>query len=274
MLRFGWLIGCLAGCDALFGLERDTPLLDEDGDLRGDADDPCPHLADESTIDADKDGVSSACDPDDNNDQTRVTFYAFDDTFPGTGITFTGAGTQEAEFPGTATLGAIEGGGLTTIVTKDMIHSTAIIDVGFEMLGSSREDLDEGPWSELGLHTVHRAFTTDLTERGDTCFYGIGLDPTRPVYLEVNEDEQSQGSSVMAAGPLKGTRGNIRMMRTPLRVDCTVTREGLDALFNGFVPTKLMDEVGEMALSFDAVKVRLRYVYLAHQPGTARVTRP
>lgn len=273
MVRVALLLACLAGCDTVFGLDRDTPLADEDGDLQADDSDPCPHVPTESTIDADNDGVSSACDPDDSDRSTLVAFFGFNDVFPEPGLVFSGAGTQEADSPGTVTLGAVGGGGLTTIVTKDMITGTAIIDVGFEILGSSREDLGQGQWSEVGLFTVHRAFNANRTERGDNCFYGIGLDSAQPVYVEINEDEQNQGSSAMSAGPLKTTRGSFRMKRTPLRVDCTVTREGLDTLFNGFEPTKLKDEVSEMALSFDAVQVRLRYLYFAYQPGT-RASRP
>src|SRR5512140_1757804 len=171
MLRLACLLAVIAGCDTVFGLERDPVLHDEDGDGVDDAVDPCPQIANETTTDKDGDHVSADCDPDDQVGGTKVAFFAFDDTFPPAGISLDGDGISTQA-------GTIDFGTLTrfsSLTTTDITDATTVtIDVGFEILGAQIEDdpLNPVAYNEIGIYAAHRAFTTDRKQRGDTCFFG------------------------------------------------------------------------------------------------------
>lgn len=263
MHRLAYLLVALTGCDTVFGLERGSvDDFDEDVDGIGNADDRCPHLADESSIDLDGDGISVDCDPDDHDPGTMVRFYGFDGEVPAE-LAFEGA--VETELPGTITFGAASGG-LSTITVKGIVADNVLLDVGFEILGSAIDGGASTTYDELGVYSAHRSFTTNFPkERGDTCYFGTLEPRAEPLYLELNEDDASYGGKP-ATGRLTGSSGRFLMRRTSARVDCTVFRDGVGLIPAGFDVTDLAKVSGTVAVSTERVKVRLRYIYIAYQP--------
>jgi hypothetical protein len=260
------LIASLVGCDTVWGLERDDDagvnIDDEDGDGVIDRDDPCPHIAFQSTTDADLDGVPADCDPDDAMPDTRHVFYAFNTLEPGLDVQGGDPVAQGAMVFGATT------DGLSTFVIRDIVAETLVVDVGFDVLGTTSDQGGVSLFDELGVYSVHRGFSTDNMQRGDVCFFGTNMHDVahpKPVYLEMAEDNSFQ-SSVPDASTLTNTSGRFRMKRTPIRVDCTVFRDGLPSIPNQFNVADLVGTVGKVALSAQRARVRLRYVWFAYQP--------
>lgn len=260
------LIVSFAGCDSVWGLERDpvapASTGDEDGDGVIDQDDPCPHIAFQSTTDADGDGVPADCDDNDAEPETRHVFYAFNTLEPGLDVQ---GGDPVAD--GAMVFGATTDG-LSTFVIRDIVAETLVIDVGFDVLGTNIDQGGISAFDELGVYSVHRGFSTDNMQRGDVCFFGTNrhnLANPKPVYLEMAEDDRFQ-SSVPDNSTLTNTSGRFRMKRTTVRVDCTVFRDGLPSIPNQFNVTDLGGTVGQVALSAQRARVRLRYVWFAYQP--------
>jgi len=263
------LIASLAGCDRVWGLERPDagPSVDngdEDGDGIPNGVDPCPHIAFQSTTDSDKDGLPADCDPDDTMVDTQHRFFSFDTLEPGLDIA---GGDPVAD--GEMVFGATTDG-LSTLVIRDLATDTAVLDVGFEILASNIDEGQISMFDELGIYTIHRAFASDNKQRGDVCFFGTNMHDAlhpKPIYLEMAEDNSYQGS-VSDISTLSGTKGRFRMVRSPVRVDCTVFREGMPSLPNQFDVTDLQDVVGTIAISTQRTRVQLRYVWVAYQPTT------
>ncbi len=83
-MRRAWLLAVLlAGCDLVYGLEGRLPPEaqpgDEDGDGRLDENDACPHIANESDVDLDVDGIAAECDPDDEDNTTMFRWFPIRD---------------------------------------------------------------------------------------------------------------------------------------------------------------------------------------------------
>ncbi len=262
MLRLAYLLVAVTGCDAVFGLERGTvDDVDEDGDGIANSDDPCPHITSQSATDFDGDGVSADCDPDDHDKETTVMFVGFDDPAP---LALTYEGSVETSVPGTIGFGSL-GNELNSIVVRDLAIDNVLIDVGFEVLASSIEAGGLNPYDELGVYASHRSFADFPRQRGDTCFFGRDQPEVEPLFVEMDEDDM-QHDVKTAAGTLGGTVGRLRMRRTPMRADCTVFRDGLGLIPNGFDVAKLIKVPGTVAVTTQSVKVRFRYLYIAYQP--------
>lgn len=120
-------------------------------------------------------------------------------------------------------------------------------------------------WAELGIFTAHRAFTSDRTQRGNNCFLGLNNEVAAPGYLEFNEDEESRLPISRFAGPLTGTSGRLRHVRTPARVQCTAYRTGLSEITGQYVVEDLAAETGKIALNADKLQARLAYLWISYQ---------
>jgi hypothetical protein len=255
----------LAGCDSVYGLEGRLPPEarpgDEDGDGVLDNNDSCPHIANESDTDLDDDGVSEDCDPDDKEPSTLtrwipITAGSLEDAF-----VQTGAGKIVADG---FELGVRDERSWLVFDLDAMAH-TANIDVGYEMMSNVIEDSGTHPWSELGVHTVHRGMT-DST-RGSVCFLGIGEDGEQPpvvaAYLETKEDEQTR-STVSFAPPLNGTLGRLYQFRTMNEVRCGA-RRGDEITTSNYEVTRT-SAMGGFAISADRIVAKLTHVWIAWQP--------
>jgi len=266
-----WLtLMVVAGCDLVYGLEGRLPPEkqpgDEDGDGALDNDDSCPHIASQSTTDADDDGISVDCDPDDSNPTTMkrwfpITAGSID------GLSLDGVGMILED--GYA-LGDPDHFGLSSLVF-DVDTGTAIVDVGFEILSNSAETDGEQPWAEMGVMTVHRSFVPERERRGDVCFLGVSLDTdaeppmVESAYLEMNEDEEAK-PSVMFPAPLNGSVGVLHMERTRLDVACSVVRPGKTTANASFEVDTLAATTGKIAITSERMVTKLTFAWLAWQP--------
>ncbi len=268
IMRHAWLLSMLlAGCDLVYGLDERLPPEarpgDEDGDGTLDDEDSYPHLANESSTDRDDDNISIDCDPDDNDPTTMFRWFPL-----------TAGSIDELRLDG---IGKLADDGFVlgdhdghSALVFDVDADTAIIDVGFEILSSSVEDDHFFDWSEIGVTTVHRAFTTDRTQRGDTCFYGVNADPKLdpPVgdaYLEMNEDDAPE-PSVSFASPVNGTVGRLHEQRTPDEVVCSVVRTNTTTPTLSFTPEALSNTSGKIAITAERMVAKLTYAWIAWQP--------
>jgi hypothetical protein len=251
----------LAGCDLALGLDR--PGHDDDMDGAPDDEDGCPHIPNQSTVDADGDGISVDCDIDDSATTTNRIFWTFLDGQRPAELTLVG-GSAIADRDGEAIVFGQKSDSNGALVL-DVQTDTALIDVGFEVLDNAIDDEASSgvPYVELGLHTVHRAFAEDLKERGDTCFFGRNPQPAAG-YLELNEDEESRGSPPHFDGPLTGISGRMRQKRTPARTDCLLVQASGLQSSNGF-DVEDRGRTGKIAISSDRVRARIRYVWITYQ---------
>jgi hypothetical protein len=252
-----------AGCDQVFSLERpDAAAVDDDDDGDGvmNSADPCPHLPHESAVDADRDGISVDCDVDDAVRSTRRYFsFRAGDTED---LVRAADGIYAADGDAIM-LGEIEN---QTSLVLEVATSTALVDVGVQMLENAIEDGAGAGYVELGVFTVHRAFTQDRSMRGDNCFVGRNNDQPRPGYLEFNEDNIQIPVSPRFPGPLSGLTGRMRHVRTPARVACRLVREGVQEIAAGFdVLPALETATGKIAITTDRVRVRVDYAWLSYQ---------
>lgn len=263
MYRAWPLLLLVAGCDVVFGLEgRQPPGVlpgDEDADGVVDEDDPCPHIANESPTDEDQDGVSKDCDPDDDDGSTMIRWIPIKDG------SLEDALVQEGQ--GKVLEDGFELGANTTTshLVFEVDTDTAIIDIGYEITGNNYEDLQQAPWSELGVHTVQRGFLD--ADRGSVCFLGVGESfetQEDEGYLESKEDEQSV-SSVTFVPPLNGTKGRLYQQRTPEKVSCGATRDGASMLTTSYMVTR-SSESGRIAVTADRIEAKLTHVWIAWQP--------
>jgi hypothetical protein len=251
----------LASCDVALGLERTGH--DDDVDGAPDDEDGCPHIPGQSTLDADGDGISADCDIDDSDKTTKRLFWSFLDGQRPPELTLVGGTTtpdpdEEAIVFGQKSAG--DGGLVVEIQTVK-----ALIDVGFEVLENGIDDVEDSGASyvELGLHTVHRGFASDLKDRGDTCFFGRNPPPAAG-YVELNEDDKSFGSPPRFPGPFTGISGRMRQKRTQARMDCLLVQASGMQSGNGF-DVENMSRTGTIAISSNGVRARLRYVWITYQ---------
>lgn len=265
------LVAGLAGCDQVWGLERsdDAPSVDadvgpdEDGDGIGNTLDPCPHLADTSQVDDDRDGIPAICDANDAEDQTVAVFYSFDEGTLPSSLAVDGATSRDE--PGTITFGQL-GDGLSTLTLQNASAKTVLVDVGFEIL----EDTVDSPsttkrYAEIGIYTANTSYTTPT--RGNVCFYGRLQDGggVESLYTEIVEND---GLHKVAPtdGALQGSRGRMRVVRTPDNLDCSVLRADGKNLGNSAPVTALKNTPGRIGFSTEHAVVKLRYLYVAYQP--------
>ena len=269
MVRFAVLLVLLAGCDQVFGLERSgiDPRLDEDADGVPDAIDPCPHIANESLVDDDQDGVPVDCDPDDHAGGTQRLFFNFEGPMPAQLIV---NGTIDIDPDGSVELGSANSS-IDSIVVDHLTTSTVLVDVGYEILANKIEDVPMayGPfdYAELGLYTAKRSLDDDKTMRGNVCFFGtnpMSASVPQPLYVEFAEDAGGFLAK-REIGTLDGTTGRMRLVRTPLEVKCTVLRDGQGLLSNVAPVQDLGAAAGTVAVSTDAMRGKLRYLFIAYQ---------
>jgi len=258
VLRACLLFG-LCGCDLVLGLDRSGH--DDDGDGAPDELDLCPHLADESSIDLDGDGIGADCDVDDTVVTPGRLFWTFlDGERPAALQLVEGTATPDPEAEALV-LGRRTDGQNALVV--DVTTATALIDVGFEILDNAiDDDLRATPYVELGLYVAHRSFTSDLKTRGDNCYVGRN-EPPDAGYLELNEDDRSHGTPQRFDGPLSGVAGRMRTVRTPARLDCVVRTTDLET--SGGFDVSSPDRTGKIAISAERLRARLRYVWITYQ---------
>lgn len=251
----------LASCDVALGLDR--PGHDDDADGAPDDEDGCPHIPNQSTVDADGDGIAADCDIDDSVKTTNRIFWTFLDGQRPAELTLAGGSATPDPDNEAIVFGQKSDGGGALVL--DVKTDSALIDVGFEVLDNGIDDVEDSGASfvELGLHTVHRAFTQDLKERGDTCFFGRNPPPLAG-YLELNEDEVSHGSPPRFDGPFSGVAGRMRQKRTSARADCLLVQPTGQQISNGF-DVEDTDRTGKIAISADRVRARIRYVWITYQ---------
>jgi hypothetical protein len=263
------LIASLAGCDTVWGLERgDAPPAidtnDEDEDGISNSDDPCPHLADQTQTDADKDGIPEICDSDDQENQTVAVFFGFDSATVPTALDIQGSVTH-TDVTGTVTFGRLATG-LDTITLKGVMAKTALIDVGFEIVDDTVEAFPPTTdgYNEIGLYTANESYTP--ATRGDVCFFGslMTTNPD-PLYTELGENAGTHQTKSTAGG-LKGTKGRMRLTRTTEKYECSVFRTGMGMLVDSKNVEALQDASGRIGFSTEKLIVRLRYIYIAYQP--------
>ena len=256
-----WSLWFLAGCDLALGLDR--PGHDDDLDGAPDDEDGCPHIPNQSTVDVDDDGISVDCDIDDSAKTTKRIFWTFLDGQRPAELTLTGGSAIPDPDNEAIVFGQKSDSGGALVI--DLNVDTALIDIGFEVLdnGIDEDENSGASYVELGLHTVHRGFASDLKLRGDTCFFGRQQPPAGG-YLELNEDEESRGIPARFDGPLTGISGRMRQKRTPARADCVVIQAtGLQSS-NGF-DVQDGDRTGKIAISSDRVRARIRYVWITYE---------
>ncbi len=251
----------LAGCDLVLGLDRAGQ--DDDRDGGPDDEDGCPHIPGQSVLDADRDGISADCDIDDADPTTKRIFWTFLDGERPPELTLVG-GTTTPDPDGEAILFGQKTAGYGSLVVE--LQTVAVlIDVGFDVLENGIDDVEGSGASyvELGLHTVQRGASDDLSVRGDTCFFGRNPPPADG-YVELNEDDKSFGTPPRFPGPLTGISGRMRQKRTPDRADCLLLQASGVQSGNGFDVSD-MSRTGRVAISSDRVRARLRYVWITYQ---------
>jgi hypothetical protein len=252
-----------AGCDQVFDLERPPrpPVAeDDDGDGITNSADPCPHIAGESPIDLDADGISADCDVDDAvTSNGRYFSIRGGDTED---LVRAGDGIYRADGDGIL-LGTADN--LTSLILP-IDTGTVLIDLGVTLMDNAIEDGEGASYVELGVFSVHRAFTTDHSMRGDNCFVGRDNDVPEPGYIEFNEDTASISTRPRFPGPLGGMTGVVRHVRTPTRVTCRWSAEGMEDVAAGFdVDPTLRTTSGKVAITTDRIRVRLDYAWIAFQ---------
>ena len=264
MYRLLPLLALCGGCDAVFGLELApgidaSPLAhDEDGDGIDDVVDGCPHIADAAATDEDQDGIPAACDDDDRRAST-ATFHALTAGLPPGASILQGTLAQGAD-------ALVLGDGDVTVLSLDRMPSTALVEVGFEVLSNQVEDgLRDQPWAEVGVHTIIRSPAAN--EFGDACYFGrrSGVEPQG--YLDVFEDAAVVGTGVAGIpGPLTGQTGRLRIVRDPGRIDCQANlADGSVRASTGTV-RDLAAVSGDVGVSAGNALVRIRYVWISAVP--------
>lgn len=251
----------------MFDLQRDDggpSTDDEDSDGVRDVDDLCPHIANESPIDRDGDRISIDCDPDDNDGTTESRFLPLTAGSLDNALRLEGIGGMSVNG---FVLGSQTG---FSALTFGVDTGTVLVDLGFEIQQSSVENALTDPWAEIGIISVHRAFTSARDMRGDVCFLGVALAETPPVmvgpaYLEMNEDDQA-GPTVTFPSPLNGEVGRLRHVRTPQRIHCSVVRPQHTPVENMMDVTALATTTGAVAISAQRMVANLTYLWIAWQP--------
>ena len=259
-MKWGFVLGLLGGCDIVLGLEErpappdfihESRTHDDDGDGKVDALDLCPHLANGETRDFDHDGIGDSCDPHPKNPDDRY-FFAFESGSI-EGLDEEGQLVPDSD---SVLLGAVTSphAALVLPIFADVVHVE--IDATIEAIAQPIVG-----WSELGLHTMHRRFSADNTERGDTCFLGRDEQATQPNYLEFDEDDVFRGEDCFRfdGGSLVGKRVVFRQARTPDAFRCEVTGQ---IVVGGNATRGRPDQLGKIAVSVDRMVVRLHYAWI------------
>lgn len=256
MLYRAWLgVLVAAGCDVAFGLERgEGDGVDDDGDDVPDSTDLCPHIANESQVDADKDGISVDCDPDDATPSQRV-FVPFLAGDIGS-LAFTGVVSVEGDAVVVGTLGEPQ-----SLLALDIDTGMVLIDLGFAINATAIEDGTGASWSEIGLFSAHRQSTNEM--RGNVCFYGID-NAVVPGYLEFNEDQRYL-EALRFPPPISGTSGHLRHLRTPATLSCTLDLDTGQRISDTRPVEVLVATTGKVAIAADRLTARLEYVWIAYQ---------
>ncbi|MDB4961064.1 MAG: hypothetical protein JWP01_1063 [Myxococcales bacterium] len=260
---FSSIVMWSAGCDQVFQLERPpTPPVSEDDDGDGvmNGEDPCPHIAGESRTDVDQDGISADCD--------------VDDAVPSIGryVSIRGGDTEDLVRAGDG-IYRIDGDGILLGSVQNMTSlilpidsGTVLVDLGVTTMDNAIEDGEGASYVELGVFSVHRAFTPDHEMRGDNCFVGRDNAMPEPGYLEFNEDNDWIPTRPRFRGPIGGMTGVVRHVRTPNRVTCRWSAEGMEDVAAGFdVDPVLRATTGKVAITTDHLRVRLDYAWFSYQ---------
>ena len=264
MYRLVPLLAMCSGCDAVFGLDvagdagGDAVALahDEDADGVDDALDGCPHIAGTTPDDEDRDGIPVACDDDDRLASTG-TLYSF---APGlAGVTpLQGTLTPEDD-------AIVLGDGDVTVIALDRMPTTALVEVGFEVISNQVEDgLRDQPWAEVGVHTIVRSPAAN--EFGNACYYGrrSGAEPSG--YLDAYEDTEALGSAVPTSAVFTGQAGRLRIVRDPTRVDCQASLADGSVVASSGNVRALGAVAGAVGVSAGHARIRIRYVWISAAP--------
>jgi len=263
MYRWLPLLALCGGCDLALGLdlagEADGGVLthDEDGDGIDDAVDGCPHLAGSAPDDGDGDGIPAACDDDDARAST-ATFYALTTGLPGGAQPLQGLVMQEAD-------ALVLGEENVTVIALDRRPTTALVDIGFEVISNQVEDgLRDQPWAEVGVHTTVRSPAAG--EFGAACYLGRKNGTPLTSYLEAFEDNAPVGSAAPASVTFTGQAGRLRIVRDPTHVDCQANLA--DGSVVGFTSgTQALAAVdGAIGVSAGHARIRIRYVWISAAP--------
>ncbi len=271
MVRLVPVLALLAGCDMVFGLDRDPHGGDggigdggigddDDGDGKPNDTDPCPHIKDESPTDADGDGISADCDDDDLVDSQRRYL-----SFPGGdlgGSSLTGEYTPQ---DGYLMLGSIAD--VFSYVELDVDTGNVLVGVELEIVENEIENGARGqPWAEIGVFTVVRSITADdISMAGDVCFFGLDLSVTDPGYFEFREDGAAAREAVRFPGPLTGTSGRFRQLRSPARVRCDLLRTGAPSRSGDFVVATLSGQTGRIVVSAQRMRIKLNAIWASYK---------
>lgn len=259
------ILALCSGCDAVLGLDLagdvggDARALahDEDGDGIDDALDGCPHIAGGAPDDEDMDGIPAACDDDDRR-ASMATFHALAAGLPPGAEPLQGQVTPEAD----ALVLGDEG---VTVIALDRRPTTALVDIGFEVISNQIEDgLRDQPWAEVGVHTTVRSPAAG--EFGDACYYGrrSGAEPSG--YLDAYEDGAAIGSAVPASATFTGQAGRLRILREPTRVECQATRDDGSIVAVSANVQALAGVDGAIAVSAGHARIRIRYIWISAAP--------
>ena len=265
MYRLLPLLALCISCDAAFGLDLagdaggDARALahDEDGDGIDDEVDGCPHIASAAADDDDADGIPAACDDDDRRASTG-SFYPLTTGLPPGAEPLQGVVTQEAD-------ALVLGDQGVSVIALDRRPTTALVDVGFEVISNQVEDEPrDQPWAEVGVHTTVRSPAAN--EFGNACYYGRrgGMEPSG--YLEAFEDTSVLGSAAPASAPFTGQVGRLRILREPKRVECQASLlDGSLVAISGDGQA-LAAVNGAIGFSAGHALIRIRYVWISAPP--------
>jgi hypothetical protein len=265
-MRLLLAVSLLTGCDVVLGLDERPPPVpgestknDEDADGIVDAIDLCPQLGQNSLEDTDKDHIGDDCDPRPNEPDERF-FFAFLGGDIGrlttTGVLMSG---DIAEDPDSVILGAIPDPHSALVLDVDSPIADIVVDATIRQVKGS---LASGEYSELGVHSVLRAFTADKSMRGDICV--LGRDNGSPQnYLELHEDNIFVPRTVRFPGPLENQRGTIMHHRTADILTCVFESDAGLRYGSPEVPrTVPRNLVGDVAITTEHLTLQIHSLWI------------
>lgn len=261
-MMYRLLLLLLAGCHVFIDIDPhpadaavspgESMTNDEDKDGLVDANDPCPHLGQQTGIDADGDRIGDECDPRPNDPDDRH-FFAFVE--PDARLSTFGAAMLAN---GVLVFGSRNSAGSSLVLDVD----ADTVDVMFDGAVTQYDPTPTSGFCELGVHAVHRAFDVAKTMRGDNCFYGRDTG-NPPNYLERNEDdtdlEADRFGVAVENAPLR-----FQLVRTPLLLACSITIDDttqVTPMLQRPAP-RIVEGRKKVALTADNMQVRMQWLWI------------